>query len=158
MPGRFFAIDPAVRFPVMFPDCVFLVRLSLRPSVYPCVLVPVYLCARPRILPSLFRLILALILVPLRPCPPFISAIRPSLRARNPSGYFSRKMLRCASSGLRRSSSRNSASSSTSAAMSSYWYCSLNSSKRIIDNSVCSISLMLFTISSRPIDCLVERT
>ena len=107
MPGRFFAIDPAVRFPVMFPDCVFLVRLSLRPSVYPCVLVPVYLCARPRILPSLFRLILALILVPLRPCPPFISAIRPSLRARNPSGYFSRKMLRCASSGLRRSSSRN---------------------------------------------------
>ena len=53
---------------------------------------------------------------------------------------------------------RNSASSSTSAAMSRYWYCSLNSSKRIIDNSVCSISLMLFTISSRPIDCLDRKS
>ena len=96
---------------------------------------------------------------PFRPCPGL--SLHPSCacpQAPLPSGYFSRKMLRCASSGLRRSSSRNSASSSTSAAMSRYWYCSLNSSKRIIDNSVCSISLMLFTISSRPIDCLVERT
>ena len=32
------------------------------------------------------------------------------------------------------------------------------SSKRTIDNSVCSISLIALTISSRPIDCFDERT
>lgn len=47
MPGRFFAINPAARFPVMLPGCVFLARLSLRPSAYPSVFVPAYSCAHP---------------------------------------------------------------------------------------------------------------
>ena len=159
MPGRFFAIDPAARFPVMFPDCVFLVRLSLRPSVYPCVLVPVYLFALVRVSfrlcsglflrSSLFLCVLVLL---------FISAIRPSLRARNPSGYFSRKMLRCASSGLRRSSSR-------SFRQQQHERCDeqvLVLLVELFETHHRQLGLFhfvdAFTISSRPIDCLVERT